>query len=118
MLFDDTALIARWQANTGVDKLWEHAQREGIPILLLATAVAAANARFRVPDEKWATMRGRNVVLVELTVDDAPVAARMAPDDLALGHASLIASNEGALVLTARPLDYSPAIRTREIRGF
>jgi hypothetical protein len=118
LVFDDTAIVALWQSNPSTELVWDHANREAIPVLLVAAAIAAANQRLCYPDRIWDALQLPNVLLVDLAAVGAPRVGRTSPEDLVVGHVSVVAAERGATVVTARPLDYSPAIRTREIRPF
>lgn len=117
LIFDDTALVGMFQPNTGVDAAWHWARMEGVTVFLPATAVAVANFRVCESDNVWAGLHGPNVRLLDLTVEEAPEVGRLSAD-LVIGHVSTVASKTGATVVTARPLDYGPMIRTWEIRPF
>jgi hypothetical protein len=117
-VFDDTALVALLDGNPMVFRLWQHAQQEQIPILVPATAVFAANRRVDASDSAWLTMlHAEDVTVLDLSLASALATSRE-PGDLVTAHSSFEARHAGATIVTARPLDYPPELRTEEFRAF
>lgn len=118
ILFDDTALIALFDWNPQVKRTWEHAEAEDIPVLYPAAAIHQANLRVRATDGAWAVLLDRpNGKVLALTREVALAASRHS-DDLALGQSIVEASLAGAIVVTARPLEYPAVVRTEQVFGF
>lgn len=118
LVFDDTALVALFDAHPYVTQLWRHAGHELVDVLVPATAILAANRRLEETDEAWSlVLDGDNMLVLDLTMTRALAASRLGAD-LVTAHVSVEARDADAMVVTARPLDYPPDLRTVEFRTF
>lgn len=111
LLFDDTALIALFDAHQPVYRLWLNAEADGTVILIPAGCVFAANVRLRTTDGAWAAILGaERVAVLELTAGRA-LAASAYSWNVAVGHASVEARDVDATIVTARYGAYDPLLR-------
>lgn len=111
LLFDDTALLALFDAHQPVYRLWLDAEADGTLILIPAGCVAAANVRLRTADEAWDAVLGADhVTALDLTPSRA-LAASAYSWDVAVGHASVEARDVDATIVTARWGAYDPLLR-------
>ena len=111
LLFDDTALLALFDAYLPVARMWERAEAERRPVLVPAGAVFAANSRLRAAEQAWDAVLGADhVTVLELTPSRA-LAASSYSWDVAVGHASVEARDVDATVVTARFGAYDHLLR-------
>lgn len=92
LVFDDTALVALFDAHPYVTQLWRHAGHELVDVLVPATAILAANRRLEETDEAWSlVLDGDNMLVLDLTMTRALAASRLGAD-LVTAHVSVEAA--------------------------
>ncbi|NUT37868.1 MAG: hypothetical protein HOV79_32885 [Hamadaea sp.] len=95
-----------------VFEVYQRAAAERRPVMVPATALFAANKQVKLSEQTWAPVfMEPNVAVMELSQSSALRAGDFA-DDMVTAQVSLEAADTGGFIITERPDDYRPLLRT------
>ena len=106
IVFDDSALIALFDAHPYVADVWHQCELTGRIAIFPAAAVQVANTVLGARHSAWAALLFPPVEVVELGSWSAVEAGLVPGTDFASSHRIVEAEAAGAAILTRRPDTY------------
>jgi len=114
-VFDHTALVALFQAQDDVYRIWETTERELVLGVFPASAVAEANHVIGATYEAWSAILGpADGAFVPLDGVAAAESSRF-PGGFAARHVVHTARAVGGVIVTRAPWQYPPQTPTQKV---